>query len=300
MADLSAQEIRDYCRAWSERAAAHHRLERVRGGVPRLHQASPLANLCDDLETADHEHLTAVVAGLTVCLVRQGGEFAGYGRDYRLMWAWCAELLIGSGRGAQNLNESTLRRLFVLTCHAALARPVAPELPGVERHARELVIGQASVVGYLAFPLLEQVMRASCGRHFGAGGYVTHPFQTPGQLSSRHLYAVGGTCSSIGDLLWLYRQHYASPAIRENLDAIDEHLADVVPGGVLGFRVLQSWRHETLSGTSELPIIGAAVLSLVMLIALAECETGFGDAVARALSAAAGGSGASQFYPLEG
>jgi len=272
----------------------------VRGGVPRLHQASPLANICEDLETADHERLTAVVAGLTVCLVRQGGEFAGYGRDYRLVWAWCAELLVGSGRGTQILNESTLRRLFALTSHAVLARPIAADVRGVERHARELVEGQAAVVAYLSFPLLEQVLRASCRRHFGAGGHIIHPFQTPGQLMRTHLYAVGGTCSSIGDLLWLYRRHYASRAMRDNLDAIDEHFAEVVPGGVTGFRVIQSWRNESLSGTSGLPVIGAAVLSLTLLVALAECEERFDDAVARALSAAAGANGASEFYPLEG
>lgn len=305
MTDSTAQEIREYCRAWSERAAAQYRAERLGGGPPRAHQGSPLATICDDLELADHDRLTAVVAGLTICIVRPGGAFAGYGRDYRMLWAWCAELLLGSGRGRWLLNEPTLEGLFAVTCHTALAREVPAEILGVERHARSLVSERAAVLAYLAFPLLEQVVRLSCDRHFGADGKITQSFETPGQLSKRHLYTVGGTCSSIGDLLWLYTHHYASPGMRANLDAIDAHLTSAVPGGVAGFRVLQLWRNETMrraapapvAGATSLPVIGAAVLSLAMLVALAAREGEFADAVARTLQVVA--AGASLFYPVE-
>jgi hypothetical protein len=305
--DFTPDEIREYCRAWSQRAAAQYRAERLAGGPPRAHQGSPLATICEDLERADFEHLTAVVAGMTVCIVRPSAAFAGYGRDYRLLWAWCAELLIGSGRGGWLVTEPTLDRLFTMACHAALARDVPAEILGVERHARELVNEQAAVIAYLAYPLLEQVVRVSCDRHFGRDGKITQAFDTPGQLSKRHLYAVGGTCSSIGDLLWLYRQHYASPEMRANLDAIDAHLASAVAGGVAGFRVLQLWRNETMhraapspvAGATSLPVIGAAILSMALLIALATREVDFSHAVSRTVKVVASGAGSSRFYPLE-
>lgn len=291
--------MREYCRAWSQRAAAQFRAERARGGVPRPHQGSPLATICDDLETADHEHLSAVLAGMTVCLVRPGEVFAGYGRDYRLLWSWCAEILVGSGRGAWFQREPVLDRLFTVASHAVLAREVPAQVHGVSRHARELVDSQGFVLAYLAFPLLEQTLRASCSRHFGADGLITHAFETPGQLTRRHLYTVGGTCGSIGDLLWLYRQHYASAEMGANLDSIDAHIAAAVPGAELGFRVIHQWRHETMNGSAVLPVIGAAVFSLAMLIALAGRELDFDEAVAQALKSAAGATGAAEFYPVE-
>ncbi len=59
------------------------RTARVQGAAPRAQQASPLASICDDIETADHDTLGAVVAGLAVCLVQRNNVFTGYGRDYR-------------------------------------------------------------------------------------------------------------------------------------------------------------------------------------------------------------------------
>lgn len=237
---------------------------------------------------------------MTVSLVRPGGDFAGYGRDYRQVWAWCAEILVGAGRGAWFHREPALGRLFTVASHAVLAGHVPAQIHGVNRHARELVDAQGFVLAYLAFPLLEQTLRVTCSRHFGADGRITHAFETPGQLTRRHLYTIGGTCGSIGDLLWLYRQHYASAEMGANLDSIDAHIAATVPGAQLGFRVIHQWRNETMRGAATLPIIGAAVFSLAVLIALAGREDDFGEAVARALSSASGAGGAAYFYPVEG
>ncbi len=300
MTDQSPQEIRDYCRAWSQRAAAQYRAELAHGGVPRPHQGSPLTTICDDLETADFEHLSAVVAGMTVSLVRPGGIFAGYGRDYRVVWAWCAEILVGSGTGAWFEREPTLGALFTVASHAVLAGEVPARIHEVDRHARELIDAQGFVLAYLAFPLLEQSLRSSCSRHFGVDGRITHAFDTPGQPTGKHLYAVGGTCSSIGDLLWLYRQHYASVEMGANLDSIDAHIAATVPGAELGFRVIHQWRNETMYGTAVLPIIGAAVFSVAVLVALVGREHDFGVAVAQTLTSASGADRVAGFYPVEG
>lgn len=297
--DNSPQGVRDYCRAWTQRAAAQHRAERARGDAPRPHQGSPLATICADIETADRNRLGAIVAGMGICLVRPGEVFAGYGRDYRLVWAWCAEILVGSGMGREFHREPTLARLFTIASHAALAGEVPPQVHGVNRHARELSSSQGFILAYLAFPLLEQSLRTSCFRHFDAEGRITHGFETPGQVTRRHLYTVGGTCGSIGDLLWLFRHHYASPEMAANLDVIDHHIATTVPGAEPGFRVIHQWRNETMRGANGLPTIGAVVFSLAILIALAGREHDFDSAVARSLRSAAGSDGMGEFYPLE-
>jgi hypothetical protein len=54
-----------------------------------------------------------------------------------------------------------------------------------------------------------------------------------------------------------------------------------------------------MHGTAALPIIGAAVFSLAVLIALTGREHDFGEAVTRVLESVAGVDGAARFYPVE-
>ncbi len=241
MSDITPQQILVHCRAWSQRAANLQRTARVTGVAPRVQHASPLASISDDLEMADYDSLGAIVAGLTVCLIQRNNEFTGYGRDYRMVWAWCAELLAGVGvdaatgagktsdpeiragerrpasvgveRETPSGREWTVGRLFAVATYAVLALPVSEDVAGVDRNTRALADEHAAIAAYLAFPLLEQVLRASCHRHFGPAGRIVKPFDTPGQRSNRHYYIEGGTCSSIGDLLWLFRHHYAPSQI---------------------------------------------------------------------------------------
>ena len=299
MSDQTPQQIREYCRAWSQRAAAHQRMESLRIGTSHVYQASPLASVCDDIETADHAQLTSVVAGLTVCMVQPGEAFAGYGRDYRLVWAWCAELLVGRGRGASFGVEFHVPRLLTAAVDAMLARSIPDDAPGVGRHARELVNEHVALVAYLAFPLLEELLRAACRRHFNDDGRITAAFDTPGDDRQRHLYARGGTCSSVGDLLWLYRHHYAPKEIAACLDEVDNYLAVIVPGGTTGFRILRQWRNDTMHGTTALPTIGAVALNLAIIVALADKENDYADAVAKVVARRTPGSGLPRFYPPE-
>ena len=299
MNDQAPQQIRDYCRAWSQRAAAQDRAERWQGRPARIRQGSPLASVCDDLETASSAQLSAIVAGFTVCMTQRDGGFAGTGRDYRLVWAWCAELLVGAGSDASPAMAQGTARVFTLAIDAMLARPVPPEVPRVGAHARALATAHASLVAYLAFPLLEQLLRASCHGHFGADGLITVAFDTPGDDRKRHLYTVGGTCSSIGDLAWLYRNHYAPAEVSANLDEVDRHLANIVVGGRTGFRVLRTWRNATMHGSHALPAIGAAVLNLAILVALADRDHDFDQAAVTVRRQADNGGAGARFYPLE-
>ncbi|MCB2412776.1 hypothetical protein LGT39_07950 [Demequina sp. TTPB684] len=308
MTESSPQQILEHCRAWSQRAADLQRTARVKGAAPRAQHASPLASICDDIETAGHDTLGAVVAGLTVCLIQRNNEFTGYGSDYRTVWAWCAELLVGAGVGAPASTprasgtvpadqEWTVGRLFAAAAHAVLALPVSGQVAGVDRNTRALADDHAAITAYLAFPLLEQVLRASCHRHFARGGRIVKPFDTPGQRANRHYYIEGGTCSSIGDLLWLFRHQYAPVQIGADLDAIDARLAAVVPGGSPDFRVLHPWRHDTMDSDIALPVMAAVALNLAIVVALAGRVDDFGDAAAAARDAAARGEG--RYYPLE-
>lgn len=301
MSDATPQQIRAYCSAWSQRAADLQRSARVKGAAPRAQQASPLASICDDVETADHDTLAAVVAGLAVCLIQRNNEFAGYGHDYRVVWAWCAELLAGVGVGDAVTSgpEWTVGRLFAATSSAVLAVPVPHHVAGIAWNTRALAQEHAEIAAYLAFPLLEQVLRASCHRHFGRGGRVSKPFDTPGQRSNRHYYIEGGSCSSIGDLLWLFRHHYASAEMGADLDAIDARLAVVVPGGATDFRVLHPWQHDTMDSDITLPVMAAVALNLAIVVALAGREDDFEEATASVRLSMESGAGGGRFYPLE-
>ena len=316
MTDLTPQQIRDYCRLWSFRLEQQRVAALAHGAPYGVLQASPLTSVCDELEDADHDQLCAIVAGLTVAVVRSG-NWLGYGRDYRELWAWCAELVVGVGvgagvgigasatarvvsrRGLARGFDADLRRMFALTVHAALARSIPFDAPGVGHHAHEVVDERGALVAHLSFPLLERVLRATCARHFGADGQIIKAFTTPGHHARRHMYVQGGTCSSISDLLWLFTHQYATTEMAANLAVIDQHLVETVPGAKPGFEILQQWRYQAARGATAIPVVGAAVLCLTMLVALAGLEEAFDDAVSLVAMAGQIGDAAAAFYPLE-
>lgn len=316
MTDLTPDQIREYCRVWSVRLEAQRGRAQTPPTPHGLLQASPLASVCEDLEDADHHQLCAILTGLAVAVVRHG-NWRGYGRDYRELWAWCAELVVGVGvgaglgvgdtaptrvvgrRGLARGFDADLRRMFALTVHAALARPIPFDSPGVGHHAHEVVDERGALLAHLSFPLLERVLRASCSHHFAPDGHVIKAFTAPGHHSRRHMYAHGGTCSSIGDLLWLFTHHYASVEMATNLAMIDKHLVSNVPGAEPGFGILQQWRYQAVRGSTALPVVGAAVLCLTLLVALAALEEDFEEAVTVVAMAAQVGDPAATFYPLE-
>lgn len=301
---------------WSYRLEQQRVAALAHGTPSGVLQASPLASVCEELEDADHEQLCAIVAGLTVAVVRRG-NWRGYGRDYRELWAWCAELVVGVGvgagvgigdsastrivgrRGLARGFDADLRRMFALTVHAALARSIPFDVPGVGHHAHEVVDERGALVAHLSFPLLERVLRATCARHFGPDGHVIKAFTAPGLHARRHMYVHGGTCSSIGDLLWLFTHHYASAEMVANLAVIDKHLVDTVPGAEPGFEILQQWRYQAARGATAVPVVGAAVLCLTLLVALAGLEEAFDDAVSLVAMAGQLGDPSATFYPLE-
>lgn len=232
------------------------------------------------LHELNYLELRAAVLGLTRVLVRPGLSTV-IDEDHRRLWSWCAELLAGNRSNYFAAEEREIQDLLGLACRASIARLRYPygRPPGdpdewrkelqamndvINPHAQELIHGAHKLLGYLAFPLLEAILKKTCGTYVGLDGTVRTPFSVPG----RQPYTVGGRrISGACDLLWLLYGNVASSDLVAALDDVRAHLRELEPNED-PFDLLLRWRNTSLHKEAPLATIGGTVLNVALLIAI--------------------------------
>lgn len=173
-----------------------------------------------------------------------------------------------------------------LCIRATLAGTFRPDTQGwehqrdqtmsMEPNSRQWIQGSQTALGYLAFPLLEGIVKKHCSEYVSLSGEVREPFEVPGRDSGRvKTYAVGRICSSLRDLLWLLHAQVASEELRSDLDEQRAHLAAFSDQDQGGFQVLYQWRNDSLHGGASLTTIGGTVLNTALLIALSQIRDNY-------------------------
>ena len=224
-----------------------------------------------------YSELTEALVGLTEVLLLPGLNTV-VDLDHTLLWAWCGELLLGPGAPLADVDPE-IRQLAETTVRAALANVTSPTAEGFERSrtARGLMGSNASeylarahnVLPFLAFPLLEAVVRRACKEFVGLDGVVIEPFSALGRS-----YKPGKRCSNVGHLLRLLVERVATEPLRENLITLLLHVEGLSRAvrhshdGQDGYDVIFEWRNSSLHGETSLSTIGGTVLNLALLIAL--------------------------------
>lgn len=255
----------------------------------------------------DHEEVRAACIGLSSVLLLPGLNTV-IGQDHQWFWSWCAELLCGPKSSYFSDEERELRGSVGLCCRAALAgvyrhsrddwEQQRDRSQNMEPNARAWVEGAHSALAYLAFPLLEGVVKKHCARFVGMDGRVVEEFTGFKSASGMRTYRVGHLCSSLLDMLWLLYEKVASEDLRHDLDEQRIHLGALVAEPKDGFEVLYDWRNASLHGEASLPTIGGTVLSTAFLIAISALQAGYEsvrasaiDGVRREATVAASGIG---------
>lgn len=114
-------------------------------------------------------------------------------RDHELSWAWTGEMVMSPTSGFFPKEEKEMQELFATCLRAALARSAPP--PESEQefdHQRDIqrshpgefnammLVGNAhTVLPYLAFPLLEAMLKKACHRYVDYSGTVLDEFSGP-------------------------------------------------------------------------------------------------------------------------
>jgi len=264
----------------------------------------------------DHEQIRAACIGLSSVLLLPGLNTV-IDQDHQWFWSWCAELLCRSGSSYfSSESDRELRATVGLCCRAALAGVYRNDRDGWERqrdqsknmehNARAWVQGAHTALAYLAFPLLEGIVKKHCARYVGMDGRVVEAFEVAridgtarpyrvGQPCSSlrdmlwllydrvaseaaridgraRPYRVGQPCSSLRDMLWLLYDRVASEELRHDLDEQRIHLGAFASESEDGFEVLYRWRNSSLHGEASLSTIGGTVLSTALLISISALQ----------------------------
>jgi hypothetical protein len=222
----------------------------------------------------DHDELRAACLGLSRVLL--GPRMGMYiDSDHRWFWAWCGEVLCGRRSSYFSQEELELRDLLALCLRAVLATLHPPYRRDnrplhVEQNAEEWVSGGPKALAYLAFPLLEGVVKRHARRFVDMQGRVLEAFSVPGRKKA---YPVGKTCSSLRDLLYLVHENVASDQLRHDLDEQRSHLGGLTGDAEAdGYDTIYAWRCSSLHGGASLSTVGGTVLNTALLVAMSELQ----------------------------
>jgi hypothetical protein len=116
------------------------------------------------------------------------------------VWSWCGELLLSPSAGVFPIDQHEIKALFETTLHASLAgcrRPVTSkeEWQAQNRvsalqphHANQLLQNAQLVLTYMAFPLLEAVIKRACASYVSFDGRVVTAFKVQNRQGGYRSY----------------------------------------------------------------------------------------------------------------
>ena len=208
--------------------------------------------------------------------------------DHFGAWSWCGELLLSPRADLFSTDQHEIKSLFETTIHAALANCREPTESKEEwqaqnriqelqpHHAKQLLSEAMLVLTYLAFPLLEAVLKRACKTFVSFDGQVVSAFTVQKRQGNARTYdpVRGHRCSSLRDLLFLHHLQVAEPELKALLDNFRKHIA-TLDGTQDPFDLIYHWRNQSLHGAANFQTIGGTLLNLSMLISLFELRQDF-------------------------
>jgi len=265
-----SKEILDLCHSWVSASTAADGTIQISGSSEEFR----LRNNGVEFHTLSYNELRAACIGLSRVLLRPGLNTV-IDFDHMLFWSWCGEIFASTAASYFGVDEREPQQLFGLACRAALAETYRPDhrgweenrdrLMAMEPNSRELVTNAHVVLVYLAFPLLEAILRKTCSAYVTPNGSVVTSFDKG--HGGRGSYSIGDRCSNFGHLLWLLYDRVAGP---ELVDGLDQQRAGLraLESNTDPFGLLFGWRNSSLHGQTALPTIGGTVYNTAILIAL--------------------------------
>lgn len=281
MSSLSASEINSLCNKWCEASSTPE------GGLAIGQKSEQFRLLANGMvfHELTHDAVCAALVGLSKVLLRPGMNTV-VDQDHYGIWSWCAELLLSPQANVFPHQQYEIKSLFEANLHGALAHCRRPTASGVDwqaqieverklpHHAQQLLRSSNLVLAYLAFPLLEAILKRACMAYVDLDGTVTTRFQVPRRNSTMRDYEPQSQCSSIRDLLYLHYSNAASANLKVLIDEFRNHIS-FLDSSRDPFDLIYQWRNDSLHGTSNYQTIGGTILSLALLISIFEIEADF-------------------------
>ncbi|MDU0113496.1 hypothetical protein RT723_10900 [Psychrosphaera aquimarina] len=282
---ISVEEIKTLCDNWCEAAL------QPGGGFVMGHETEKNRLLANGLQFHEvgFEELVAAINGLSKVLLLPGMNTV-INQDHYGLWSWCGEVIFSYHSEYFSLEEREIRSLFETCIRASLCGCRNPSLNHEEwerqnniaqqiPHNTQYFIQNSSLsLAYLAFPLLEAVVKRVCHQYIGLDGKVKAEFTIVGKNGRDRNYGIQGKvskqCSSLRDLLFLLYNYVADDELiwlldefRSSIQRLDE---DTDP-----FDLIYKWRNQSLHGTTNFQTIGGTLLNLSLLICIFDLKEGY-------------------------
>lgn len=220
-----------------------------------------------EFEKLDFDCIVAALFGLNKIYLLPGlGQYMS--ADQVFLWAWCGELVLYPEK--ELFQERELRSLFKQCLNASQWMTIgAIPSPHDRGLLAKRVADGSDNLAYLCFPLLEGLLKKACNQFLGMDGSVVVDFEVPNKNAGHRRYKANGKgiCSSLRDLLWLYRNEVADQGLKVKLDEFADFLETFDPGAH-GFDIIYGWRNQSLHGNMQVSTIGGCLFNLILLICL--------------------------------
>lgn len=226
----------------------------------------------------NYDELRSTCVGLARVLL-QPGLNTMIDLDHRVLWSWCADVILLHRPALLAPGEREIGDLFRLCIRAAIAnarRPPASqkewddsvaESNKIPYHMRELANEAYAILAYLSFPLLEAVVKRACSSVVDPAGHVLRDFTVTSRSGRPRDYQAGKICSSLRDLLYLHHDQFASPTLKVSLDECIANLRRL-DSTREPYDLIFEWRNSALHGSASLPTVGGTLVTLAILILL--------------------------------
>ena len=260
-------QILDLCARWQGAA--------TQGGGLQLDQNSEQFRLRNNgILPHDMSLLELRTAHVSLAgIIRQMGYGAVIDRDHLNLWAWEADLLVGTHNGwPRFFHDRTFASAFETMMHVLFARPDLAAAQAEPHGAQVLAnLGTASEFWVvLCFPLLESLLKRRAATYVTEDGVVVAAFEVPRANRPPRRYAVGDQVSSLRDLLYLEHDRISDADLKADVAAMVAGLTALEPDLQHGFDVIYRWRNSTLHGGGRYPTVGGTVISLILRILVSE------------------------------
>lgn len=270
MSASKAQEILQLCDAWrgeyvqpdgsGVENASTRALRLVANGI-RFHEL-------------ESDELEAACVGLTETMVPRG--LGGYiCPDHHQFWGWCAQLLLTAPiRRIVPTNGDLIHQLLETSACLIIGGDSHCLAPLEIKHSKDfdwcldrLIKKKLFVLKFLAYPLLESLLKVHCCSFVRADGTVTTQFSIRLRNGDPRTYKPGKRCSSLRDLFVLLAQTAAWPELSRPLQRLEDHFQRLDPTTRF-VDLLYKWRNATLHGTDEVTAVSGTVFNLCLLLCL--------------------------------
>lgn len=270
---LTAEQIEQLCKDWCAASRAPDGGMAIGAGTEG-HRLLANGVVFHEL---DFECLEASLTGTTMVLLRPGLNTIVV-QDHFVLWSWCAELLLSPrSRSGNFLKRRCMPHSLTLgdPLRAGEEWEAQNKKHEIHHHQAKYFVQNAHyALAYLAFPLLEAMLKRACCSFVTFDGTIVTSFSVPKKTGATREYFVGKRCSSLRDLLHLHYSSVATAPLRLSIGKLRFHLAEL-DCTQDPFDTVYSWRNDSLHGSASLQTVGGTLLSWSFLIALHELKLDF-------------------------